>query len=148
MRGGQAIAHLSGVRERGRAAARADDERRGSGRGRRRGLHPMTSQCYAGRSRPRQRSPDGAAAKSGRGAGIGSWMVVLGIETTCDETAAAVFERPGDARRLILSNFVLSQIKQPSPFGLLRPRIPPPPPLHPLALPPPPPDAYPPLTPP
>src|SRR5262249_2702198 len=65
VRGGQAIAHVLGLGERKRAAARADDERRGLGRGRRRGLHPMTSQCYAGRSRPKQRSPDGAAAKSG-----------------------------------------------------------------------------------
>src|SRR5260370_1119140 len=117
MRGGQAIAHLSGLRERERAAACADDERRGSGRGRRRGLHPMTSQCYAGRSRPRQRSPDGAAAKSGLGAGIGSWMVVLGIETTCDETAAAVVERPGEGRGRILSNIVLSQIDEHAAFG-------------------------------
>src|SRR5260370_371233 len=117
MRGGQAIAHLSGLREPERAAACADDERRGSGRGRRRGLHPMTSQCYAGRSRPRQRSPDGAAAKSGLGAGIGSWMVVLGIETTCDETAAAVVERPGEGRGRILSNIVLSQIDEHDAFG-------------------------------
>jgi hypothetical protein len=34
-----------GLGERERAAARADDERCGLGRGRRRGLHPMTSQC-------------------------------------------------------------------------------------------------------
>ena len=45
VRGGQAIAHVLGLSERERAAARADDERRGLGRGRRRGLHPMTSQC-------------------------------------------------------------------------------------------------------
>src|SRR5262245_55779057 len=119
MRGGQTIAHLFGLGERERAAARADDERRGSGRGRRRGLHPMTSQCYAGRSRPKQRSPDGAAAKSGLSMGIGSWMVVLGIETTCDETAAAVVEGPGR----ILSNIVLSQIDEHAAFGGVVPEI-------------------------
>src|SRR6516165_8576374 len=123
MRGGQAIAHLFGLGERERAAARADDERRGSGRGPRRGLHPITSQCYAGRSRPRQRSPDGAAAKSGRGAGIGSWMVVLGIETTCDETAAAVVERPAQGRGRILSNIVLSQIDEHAAFCGVVPEI-------------------------
>ena len=83
----------------------------------------MTSQCYAGRSRPRQRSADGAAAKSGRGAGIGSWMVVLGIETTCDETAAAVVERPGEGRGRILSNIVLSQIEEHAAFGGVVPEI-------------------------
>src|SRR5438132_4554160 len=123
VRGGQAITHLSGLRERERAAARADDERRGADRGRRRGLHPMTSQGYAGRSRPRERSADGAAAKCGCGAGIGSWMVVLGIETTCDETAAAVVERPGEGRGRILSNIVLSQVDEHSAFGGVVPEI-------------------------
>ena len=37
-------------------------------------------------------------------------MVVLGIETTCDETAAAVVERPATGPGKILSNIVLSQI--------------------------------------
>jgi tRNA N6-adenosine threonylcarbamoyltransferase len=37
-------------------------------------------------------------------------MVVLGIETTCDETAAAVVERPESGPGKILSNIVLSQI--------------------------------------
>src|SRR5256886_16711551 len=83
----------------------------------------MTSQCYAGRSRPRQRSADGAAAKSGRGAGIRSWMVVLGIETTCDETAAAVGERPGEGRGRILSNIGLSQIDEHAAFGGVGPEI-------------------------
>jgi N6-L-threonylcarbamoyladenine synthase len=34
-------------------------------------------------------------------------MVILGIETTCDETAAAVVERPETGRGQILSNVVL-----------------------------------------
>ena len=37
-------------------------------------------------------------------------MIVLGIETTCDETAAAVVERFDDGHGRILSNVVLSQI--------------------------------------
>ncbi len=36
-------------------------------------------------------------------------MLVLGIETTCDETAAAVVRRHGDGRGEIVSNVVLSQ---------------------------------------
>jgi len=39
-------------------------------------------------------------------------MVVLGIETTCDETAAAVVERPDEGRGRILSNIVLSQMSR------------------------------------
>ena len=35
-------------------------------------------------------------------------MIVLGIETTCDETAAAVVERSEDGRGKILSNIILS----------------------------------------
>ena len=37
-------------------------------------------------------------------------MIVLGIETTCDETAAAVVERFDDGHGKILSNIVLSQV--------------------------------------
>ena len=40
-------------------------------------------------------------------------MVVLGIETTCDETAAAVVERHGDGPGKILSNIVRSQTDEP-----------------------------------
>jgi N6-L-threonylcarbamoyladenine synthase len=36
-------------------------------------------------------------------------MLVLGIETTCDETAAAVVERQSDGSGRILSNIVRSQ---------------------------------------
>ena len=39
-------------------------------------------------------------------------MLVLGIETTCDETAAAVVERAADGSSRILSNIVLSQVEQ------------------------------------
>jgi N6-L-threonylcarbamoyladenine synthase len=50
-------------------------------------------------------------------------MVVLGIETTCDETAAAVVERPESGPGKILSNVVLSQIDQYAAFGGVVPEI-------------------------
>ncbi len=50
-------------------------------------------------------------------------MIVLGIETTCDETAAAVVERSDDGRGKILSNIVLSQVKQHAAFGGVVPEI-------------------------
>jgi len=50
-------------------------------------------------------------------------MIVLGIETTCDETAAAVVERRDDGRGRILSNVVLSQVSEHAPFGGVVPEI-------------------------
>ena len=50
-------------------------------------------------------------------------MLVLGIETTCDETAAAVVERQADGRGRILSNVVLSQIDAHAAFGGVVPEI-------------------------
>ena len=50
-------------------------------------------------------------------------MVVLGIETTCDETAAAVVERPETGPGKILSNIVLSQISEHAAFGGVVPEI-------------------------
>ena len=50
-------------------------------------------------------------------------MVVLGIETTCDETAAAVVERPAAGPGKILSNIVLSQIAEHAAFGGVVPEI-------------------------
>jgi N6-L-threonylcarbamoyladenine synthase len=50
-------------------------------------------------------------------------MVVLGIETTCDETAAAVVERVDAGPGRILSNIVLSQIRQHAAFGGVVPEI-------------------------
>ncbi len=46
-------------------------------------------------------------------------MIVLGIETSCDETAAAVV----DETRRIRSNLVLSQLDQHRPFGGVVPEI-------------------------
>src|SRR5258707_8897576 len=50
-------------------------------------------------------------------------MLVLGIETTCDETAAAVVERQGDGSGRILSNIVRSQITEHARFGGVVPEI-------------------------
>ena len=50
-------------------------------------------------------------------------MRVLGIETTCDETAAAVVERGPDGSGRILSNEVLSQFAAHAPFGGVVPEI-------------------------
>jgi N6-L-threonylcarbamoyladenine synthase len=50
-------------------------------------------------------------------------MLVLGIETTCDETAAAVVERRDDGRGRILSNVILSQVNEHAVFGGVVPEI-------------------------
>jgi N6-L-threonylcarbamoyladenine synthase len=50
-------------------------------------------------------------------------MVVLGIETTCDETAAAVVERDSNGAGKILSNVVLSQVHEHAIFGGVVPEI-------------------------
>ena len=50
-------------------------------------------------------------------------MVILGIETTCDETAAAVVRRTDDGQGRILSNIVLSQVSEHAEFGGVVPEI-------------------------
>lgn len=50
-------------------------------------------------------------------------MLVLGIETTCDETAAAVVEHRGAGPGGILANVILSQVKEHSAFGGVVPEI-------------------------
>src|SRR5216683_7543643 len=50
-------------------------------------------------------------------------MLVLGIETTCDETAAAVVERSASGPGRILSNIVRSQIDEHAIFGGVVPEI-------------------------
>jgi N6-L-threonylcarbamoyladenine synthase len=50
-------------------------------------------------------------------------MLVLGLETTCDETAAAVVSLGADGRGVILSNEVFSQIAQHTPYGGVVPEI-------------------------
>ncbi|MCZ8097734.1 MAG: tRNA (adenosine(37)-N6)-threonylcarbamoyltransferase complex transferase subunit TsaD [Burkholderiales bacterium] len=50
-------------------------------------------------------------------------MRVLGIETTCDETAAAVVGTDEDGRGVILSNEILSQIAEHAAYGGVVPEI-------------------------
>ncbi|WP_072397529.1 tRNA (adenosine(37)-N6)-threonylcarbamoyltransferase complex transferase subunit TsaD [Hyphomicrobium sp. CS1GBMeth3] len=50
-------------------------------------------------------------------------MLILGIETSCDETAAAVVARDGPARGCILSNVVRSQLAEHRPYGGVVPEI-------------------------
>ncbi|MGB3811348.1 MAG: tRNA (adenosine(37)-N6)-threonylcarbamoyltransferase complex transferase subunit TsaD, partial [Parvibaculum sp.] len=50
-------------------------------------------------------------------------MTILGIETSCDETAAAVVRRAADGTGQILSNAVFSQIKEHAPYGGVVPEI-------------------------
>ena len=55
--------------------------------------------------------------------GAVSMTLVLGIETSCDETAAAVVERSADGSGRILSNIVLSQVADHAAFGGVVPEI-------------------------
>jgi tRNA N6-adenosine threonylcarbamoyltransferase len=50
-------------------------------------------------------------------------MIILGIETTCDETAAALVERAENGRGRIMSNIVLSQVSEHAAFGGVVPEI-------------------------
>ncbi len=50
-------------------------------------------------------------------------MYILGIETSCDETAASVVTRDGNGKPQLLSNVVLSQIDEHSEFGGVVPEI-------------------------
>ncbi|SMC77016.1 tRNA (adenosine(37)-N6)-threonylcarbamoyltransferase complex transferase subunit TsaD [Rhizobium sp. RU36D] len=52
-----------------------------------------------------------------------SFLRILGIETSCDETAAAVVVRHADGRGETLSDVVLSQLDEHSPFGGVVPEI-------------------------
>ena len=50
-------------------------------------------------------------------------MRVLGIETSCDETAASIVERDADGRGTILSNIVRSQFDEHAPYGGVVPEL-------------------------
>jgi N6-L-threonylcarbamoyladenine synthase len=50
-------------------------------------------------------------------------MLILGIETSCDETAAAVVDADAPAGARIRSNLVLSQLAEHAPFGGVVPEI-------------------------
>jgi N6-L-threonylcarbamoyladenine synthase len=49
--------------------------------------------------------------------------LILGLETSCDETAAAVIGRNGAGHGKILSNVVLSQLEDHAPYGGVVPEI-------------------------
>ena len=49
--------------------------------------------------------------------------IVLGLETSCDETAAAVLRRDSDGSCEVLAETVASQIKEHTPFGGVVPEI-------------------------
>jgi N6-L-threonylcarbamoyladenine synthase len=51
------------------------------------------------------------------------FLRILGIETSCDETAAAVVERQADGQSRILSDVVLSQLDEHSVYGGVVPEI-------------------------
>jgi N6-L-threonylcarbamoyladenine synthase len=50
-------------------------------------------------------------------------LTILGIETSCDETAAAIVRRDAEGRGVILSNIVLSQVRDHAPYGGVVPEI-------------------------
>jgi N6-L-threonylcarbamoyladenine synthase len=50
-------------------------------------------------------------------------MRLLGIETSCDETAAAIVERDAAGRGTILSNIVRSQVEEHAPYGGVVPEL-------------------------
>jgi N6-L-threonylcarbamoyladenine synthase len=50
-------------------------------------------------------------------------LTILGLESSCDETAAAVVRLGGDGRAEVLSDVVLSQIADHAPFGGVVPEI-------------------------
>lgn len=50
-------------------------------------------------------------------------MRVLGIETSCDETAASIVERDGGGHATILSNIVRSQFEEHAPYGGVVPEL-------------------------
>lgn len=50
-------------------------------------------------------------------------MLILGIETSCDETAASVVSDEGQGEARILSNVVLSQLDEHRPYGGVVPEI-------------------------
>jgi len=50
-------------------------------------------------------------------------LTILGLETSCDETAAAVVRRMADGRVEVLSSVIASQIAQHAPYGGVVPEI-------------------------
>ncbi len=54
---------------------------------------------------------------------MASFLRILGIETSCDETAAAIVERQADGAGRIVSDVVFSQLEEHSAFGGVVPEI-------------------------
>jgi N6-L-threonylcarbamoyladenine synthase len=54
---------------------------------------------------------------------MAAFKTILGLETSCDETAASVVRRHADGRGEILSNVVLSQVKDHAPYGGVVPEV-------------------------
>ncbi len=52
-----------------------------------------------------------------------SAFTIMGIETSCDETAVAIVRREGDGTPILLANEVLSQIEEHAPYGGVVPEI-------------------------
>ena len=50
-------------------------------------------------------------------------FTVMGIETSCDETAVAIVRRDADGKPVLLANEVLSQIEEHAPYGGVVPEI-------------------------
>jgi N6-L-threonylcarbamoyladenine synthase len=91
-------------------------------------LHPATPECYPGRDKRCFASKSkGSTLDNGKpdhaNPDNDKTVLVLGIETTCDETAAAVVERRPDGSGTILSNVVHSQIEDHARFGGVVPEI-------------------------
>lgn len=105
----QPIAGFVRLCERQRAAARADTERFC--------LHPLCSVVtgvLVNRFNPyRNQRTDFMAP----------FLRILGIETSCDETAVAVVERDAEGRSNVLSDVVLSQLDEHSAYGGVVPEI-------------------------
>ncbi len=72
---------------------------------------------------PRAADYRGLAAETKCGRSRDASMRVLGIETSCDETAAAIVLREADGAGHILSNVVLSQLAEHSAYGGVVPEI-------------------------
>jgi N6-L-threonylcarbamoyladenine synthase len=81
------------------------------------GLHRTSPECYRiGKGKPDCLKVQNVLADDVR-------TLVLGIETTCDETAAAVVERSSDGTAKILSNIVRSQTEEHAIYGGVVPEI-------------------------
>ena len=74
----------------------------------------------SGNERKRDRNVPAEASEPQQSQGP---FLVLGIETSCDETAASVVRRDGPGRGRILSNVVRSQLAEHRPYGGVVPEI-------------------------